>query len=341
MFEFLWKHHEKSPDLPFMDIGIFAEHHLAQYAPTTRKAYYNVYLEWVRFLGFEWDKDGFEAVLAATKQDAVAFVGSVRARKGYQGRRPGLEHFICSEVVRHKATVLRGLYEALIDGEYYEQRNPFSFRITTERAQPKKRPTLPIPFEFIEPILNAPSEFSKEGIRDRAILCLLFYGACRASEVRYLRLGNVELDEAGAHVVIPLSKGRREIEKFLPSDAGDRLGALIDQRMAEGAKDSDFCFVSYDEDLNPSNKPMCHNTYIRLFKRYGNAVGLKMKYYTPHSARVTTVTWLDSMGWSASEIQAVTGHANIRSVLGYIRRNFDAAEHPGRKVSFGEKSVLT
>lgn len=320
-----------------MEVGLYAIGHLSQYAPSTQKAYYNIYLEWVKFLGCEWDEKGFEAILKASRQDAMGFIGAVRARPGYKARRPGLEHFICSEAVRHKATVLRGLYDALIDGEYYEQRNPFAFRITTERAQPKKRPTLAIPFEFIEPILNAPSDFSKEGIRDRAILCLLFYGACRVSEVRNLRLGNVKLDNSGAHVVIPLSKGRREVEKFLPSDAGDRLGALVDQRIAEGAKDSDFCFVAYDEDLNPSMKPMCHNTYIRLFKRYGNAVGLKMKDYTPHSARVTTVTWLDSMGWSASEIQAVTGHANIRSVLGYIRRNFDRADHPGRKVNFGKK----
>ena len=114
--------------------------------------------------------------------------------------------------IQRKITTLKSLYKYLLRNEYLEIDPTHS--ITVPKA-PKKLPTF-----IAEKNLNQLLDFDLfgddfEGVRDKAIISLLYGTGIRLSELKNLRLNNVRLDE---FIIKVLGKGNKE--RIIPFPKG-------------------------------------------------------------------------------------------------------------------------
>ena len=337
-------------------------------APETVRTYTGIVSEWCRFLGYEPGTDeAARAIMNAEDLHAAAYRawlaerpgevprgvrGSVAQRdpsgsrelaKEHQKKRQkktGLESTQSNATVHKKFAALRRIYRVLVAHSLSSHGNPFD----TDRTPPpakesgRKRPTEMISFDLVMAIVNAPDVSTPKGIRDRAILALLFGGALRRSELTQLRIGDVRTSSNGTtFLYLRSTKAKVDAQQALPKWSVIFLKAHIEQRKAEGGTEHDFLFVGYTGQGGrvPSSTAISDVGVYQLFKGYCMAVGAG-PHVTPHSARATAITKLLADGIPHREVQAFSRHASIQMVEHYDKRRFDVEKSPAKGLSFDD-----
>lgn len=172
------------------------------------------------------------------------------------------------------------------------------------------------------------------GLRDRALLELLYATGMRASEVVRLKRSDVDV-EAG--VVRCWGKGDKERELPLYAAAQATLRHYLD----EGR---DFLLQDVNEPtlfLNRAGKPLTRQGLWFLVQHYAAAAGLEGEV-TPHTLRHSFATHLLDGGAELREVQQFLGHANINTTQIYTeissrrkRESYDRA-HPRARFAESE-----
>lgn len=156
----------------------------------------------------------------------------------------------------------------------------------------------------LDRLMKAPNPSTLQGLRDRAILELLFSTGLRISELCSLSTDDVDLSREEFSVrgkgdkirVVFLSNSAKEaIQKYL-KERKDMSDALFPQ-MGKNAK------AATDLRLTP-------RSVQRLLKTYAAKAGITRKV-TPHVIRHSFATDLLSNGADLRSVQALLGHANI------------------------------
>lgn len=151
-------------------------------------------------------------------------------------------------------------------------------------------------------ILSTIDTNSDKGIRDRAMIELLYSAGLRATELVELRIGDLFFDEGYIRVVgkgskqrlVPLSsEAQRRIEEYIPL----RNNSLRD-------KNIDTLFLSN------RGRGMSRVMLFTLIKGYVTLAGLKIKV-SPHTFRHSFATHLLHGGASIREVQEMLGHESI------------------------------
>jgi integrase/recombinase XerD len=179
---------------------------------------------------------------------------------------------------------------------------------------PKIRRSLPdyLRLEEVERILAQPDEKTPLGLRDRAMLEVLYSSGLRVSELTSLRV--MDLDRAGGCVRC-IGKGNKE--RIVP--VGKKALALVDRYLREGrprllgkgqAANSPTLF------LNRRGGRLSRVGVWKILSAYGRRAGLRMPL-TPHVLRHSFATHLLEGGADLRSVQLMLGHSDISTTQIY------------------------
>lgn len=155
--------------------------------------------------------------------------------------------------------------------------------------------------EEVDKLLTQPKSNSPSGLRDKAILEVLYASGLRVSEVCNLKIHDV--DDENVRVI---GKGRKE--RIVP--IGKKAIAAVDAYLASRNDEIPHLFIS------KFGKSIDRIMVWRMIKNYGKAAGVA-KTISPHTLRHSFATHLLDNGADLRVIQEMLGHANISSTERY------------------------
>lgn len=165
----------------------------------------------------------------------------------------------------------------------------------------------------VEALLQAPDVETPEGLRDRAMIELLYATGLRVSELVTLGLRDVDLDSGciTAHGkgskdrIIPMGEcANLWLRRYLEAPRASILSH------AHSAAETHAVFVTRRGD------GMTRQGFWKLLKKYALSVGIQ-KNLSPHKLRHTFATHLIAHGADLLAVQAMLGHADISSTQIY------------------------
>jgi len=168
--------------------------------------------------------------------------------------------------------------------------------------------------ERIERLLNQPLLSQKGGLRDKAILEVLFSTGLRVSELVGLNRDQVDLDKREFGVI---GKGRRPRVVFL----SERAVYWLDKYLLSRQDNWDPIFIRYSgqkPELLADGQEMrlTSRSVQRLVDKYCRKAKLPIKI-SPHGIRHSFATDLLQNGASLRDVQEMLGHKNISTTQIY------------------------
>ncbi len=269
----------------------------------TIEAYSHDLNRWMEFL----HERGIHEVLKVTPSDIKAFLQTLRIRK------------LSNRTVVRNLVALRTFFRFLMQEGMLET-DP------VERLEsPRLSKTLPdvLSLKEVEALLEQPSEKTSLGIRDRAMLEIVYATGMRVSELVQLPLNQVNLE--GGYVLL-YGKGSKERVVPLGGEAIKWVTRYLKTsrgRLAKG-RESPFLF------LNRSGKGLSRQIFWRRIKAYGRAAGIRKKI-TPHLLRHSFATHLLAGGADLRSVQMMLGHADISTTQIYTHVTGERLKQVHRK----------
>ncbi len=164
-------------------------------------------------------------------------------------------------------------------------------------------------------LLRAPDPKTPLGLRDRALLEVLYATGARVSEVTNLDLGGVNLDYRFLRCI-----GKGDKERIVPLgrkavDAVRDYIVNVRPKLLRG-RESPRLFLSR------FGKPLDRHQVWRLVKRYADKARIRKKV-SPHTLRHSFATHLLSGGADLRAVQEMLGHASIATTQIYTHVDKD------------------
>jgi integrase/recombinase XerD len=204
--------------------------------------------------------------------------------------------------VSRAVSAARGLFRFLmLDGHIQShpaedlntpQRNAYLPRFLTE--------------EEMERLLLAPDTSTDEGVRDRAMLELMYAAGLRVSELVGLKRTDVNLD---AGLVACHGKGSKERRVPIGKSATHWLQQYTGVRARTVKGNNPHLFLS------SLGAPLSRNSAWAMIKRYASRAGLAR--VSPHTLRHSFATHLLQHGADSRSVQALLGHSDISTTQIY------------------------
>lgn len=176
-------------------------------------------------------------------------------------------------------------------------------------VSPKAWRTLPkvLSEAQVAALLAAPDHAKLLGVRDQAMIELLYAAGLRVSELVGLRLPQLRLDQG---FLVAFGKGGKE--RVVP--VGERAEQWVGQFLADVRPDlargrHDHVFV------NRWGKPMTRQGFWKLLRAYGQSVGIAG--LSPHVLRHSFASHLLEHGADLRAVQMMLGHADISTTQIY------------------------
>lgn len=199
--------------------------------------------------------------------------------------------------------------------------------VTTDPAEhlkaPKVEKKIPdiLSVEEIERLLAQPGDRTAKGLRDKAMMELLYATGIRVTELISLRLDDVnwKLDyiicrDRNKERIIPFgSKARKALDHYMKSARAELVGE----------KECDMLFP------NCSGEGMSRQGFWKLLKQYVKQAGIQMEI-TPHTLRHSFAAHLVDNGADLHMVQEMLGHSDISTTMMYAVRTRElyAKAHP-------------
>lgn len=210
---------------------------------------------------------------------------------------------------RHRA-VLRSFFSYLARLEIVED-NPCNFV-----PLPKKEQRLPkfLHYEEMMSLIDA-TDNSLAGLRDRAIMEMLYGVGLRVGEIAALDCGAIDYERG--YVTIWGKGGKQRIDP-ISSAAEQAVQAYLQAREKAGqpAKSSDPLF------LNRSGSRLSERSYRNILNKYADKAAL-MKRTSPHVLRHTFATHLLDNGADIRAVQELLGHSSVSTTQIYTHVSLD------------------
>ena len=177
--------------------------------------------------------------------------------------------------------------------------------------QPKLPRSLPRPLGVDEVLrlLEAPEAATPAGLRDRALLELLYGSGLRVSELVGLDVDDVDLDEGAVRV---LGKGGKEREVPLGRFGAEAVAAYLTRArpsFASGASRGALL-------LNRRGGRLTRQSVNRILATHVKEAGIERRV-TPHSLRHSFATHLLEGGADVRVVQELLGHASVATTQIY------------------------
>ena len=167
----------------------------------------------------------------------------------------------------------------------------------------------------VEALLNQPNLKDKQGLRDKAIIEVLYATGMRISEAANLKIDNLNMDigflrcigKGNKERIIPLGKKAIEsIKKYLLNSRPNFVSKIENQ----------FLF------LGRFGKRISRQSLWKIIKKYAKSAKIK-KPVKPHLLRHSFATHLLERGADLRSVQEMLGHSNISTTQIYTHINKD------------------
>ncbi|MEA3489689.1 MAG: site-specific tyrosine recombinase XerD [Candidatus Omnitrophota bacterium] len=161
----------------------------------------------------------------------------------------------------------------------------------------------------VENLLDAPSSRGWMGIRDKAILELMYAAGLRVSEVKDLKKTNINLEagfvkcsgKGGKERIVPIGKvAEKAVSRYLEN---------VRRKLCERTQD-DHLFLSR------LGRKISRQSLWKMIRKYAREAGIK-KHITPHTLRHSFATHLLEGGAELRGVQEMLGHADISTTQIY------------------------
>ena len=167
--------------------------------------------------------------------------------------------------------------------------------------------------EEVERLLSQPKTETLPGLRDRAILELLFSSGLRVSELVGLDKDHINLKRREFMV---RGKGQKDRPIFISEAAAGWINQYLDKRQDT----STALFIRYSgqkkADQSGNFQRLTARSIQRLIGRYARLAGIT-KHVSPHTLRHSFATDLLMNGADLRSVQALLGHSNISTTQIY------------------------
>ncbi len=183
----------------------------------------------------------------------------------------------------------------------------------------------------VNDIMNSVDQSKWGGVRDRAILELLYGCGLRVTEVSDMKISNIYLQEKFVRVV---GKGNKERVVPMGDPAAEAVTAYLAVRPEPAdAKSEDILF------LNKSGKQLSRISVFNMVKKQAMLAGIT-KEISPHTFRHSFATHLIEGGADLRVVQEMLGHESILTTEIYTHLDSttwqnDILEHHPRKDDSG------
>ncbi|MBV8831536.1 MAG: site-specific tyrosine recombinase XerD [Acidobacteriaceae bacterium] len=186
----------------------------------------------------------------------------------------------------------------------------------------------------VDKLIEQPPQDTPLGMRDRAMMDLLYAAGVRVSELVQLRLGDLDTESGTVRVI-----GKGNKQRLVP--VGRQALASTENYLRRGrptllkGRNSPFLFVT------ARGTRMTRQGFWKVLRGYGRAAGLK-RAPSPHVLRHTFATHLLEGGADLRSVQTMLGHVDIGTTQIYTHvlpsrlRQTVEQHHPrasGRKVA--------
>jgi len=178
----------------------------------------------------------------------------------------------------------------------------------------------------VDKFLKQPDVETETGLRDRALLELMYASGLRVSEVISIKISDVELD---AGLLTCFGKGSKQRKVPLGKSAVEWLKSYLEIRVRKTGAQNFF--------VSPAGKPLNRQNVYQLVKNYAEKAGLEN--ISPHKLRHTFATHLLQNGADSRSVQVMLGHSDISTTQIYthvtdnhLKKAYDSF-HPRAKKS--------
>ncbi len=216
---------------------------------------------------------------------------------------------------------------------------------TSARVESPKLPRkLPVYLTVteVDALLGSLDLTTPRGLRDAAMITLMYASGLRVTELVTLRLGDLDLSRG---TVAPLGKGGKRrlvpvadvavaiVKKYLDEvrarviEKTTKRRGTSKARMPAGKKEDDIVFVS------PRGGALTRQAFWKSLRAYVLAAGIA-KPISPHKLRHSFATHLVARGADLRAVQTMLGHANVATTEIYTHvardhvRRAHAMAHP-------------
>ncbi|MGC9520411.1 MAG: site-specific tyrosine recombinase/integron integrase [Anaerolineae bacterium] len=228
-----------------------------------------------------------------------------------------------------RASIARRVFELRAFGDFLVERRAWENNLFRRIYAPRIPERLPryLTLEEVKKLLAAPDVSEPKGLRDRAILEVLYATGVRVSELTALDLGDVSLRTGELRVV---GKGNKERIVLIGRPAVSALHAYIDRGRPEQLGEP----VSQALFLNRFGGRLSSRSVDTIVRQSGIAAGIA-ETVTPHLLRHTFATHMLEGGADLRVVQELLGHENIATTQIYASvtqrrvREVYLRAHPG------------
>ncbi len=219
---------------------------------------------------------------------------------------------------RHLVT-LRGFYRFLAQ----EKILPYNPVETIDL--PKKGLKLPevLTIEEVKALLDAPDVTTPKGMRDSAMIELMYAAGLRVSELVSIKVHDVNTEAGFVRVY---GKGSKERVVPIGRYATEKLETYIKTVRPALLKNnvSSYLFVAW------KGRPMTRQGFWKALKKYGRVAGIR-KNIKPHSLRHSFASHLLEGGADLRSVQIMLGHADISTTQIYTHVTYSHLKNAHEK----------
>jgi integrase/recombinase XerC len=187
-------------------------------------------------------------------------------------------------------------------------------------STPKQERTIPayLPVDQMFGLLEGPDRGTPLGLRDLAILEVLYSTGLRVSELAGLNLDRMDLDRRLVKVV---GKGNKERIVPVGRKAVAVLRDYLDATRTHRTRDRKG-MVELPVFMNVRGGRLSTRSIANIVKRYGVKCGLMMGI-SPHSLRHTFATHMMDGGADLRAVQELLGHSSLSTTQKYTHVSLD------------------
>ncbi len=247
---------------------------------------------------------GIEDWSQASPEEVTALLARVRS----EGAAPATQLRLLAS--------LRGLYRYLRSENRLPGRDPTRFGGQVKLW--RRLPGVLSPQEALA-LVDAPPREGWMGLRDRALLALLYGGGLRVSEACGLGLGDLDLEAGvGRDPGLLRISGKGGKERLVPF--GGRARERLEEWLDLGRPSRNPCgpWVL----LSRSGRPLDRHRAWRIVRHWTRAVGISRAVH-PHTLRHSCATHLLAGGGNLRAVQEFLGHSDLRTTERYTHVEVD------------------
>lgn len=199
---------------------------------------------------------------------------------------------------------------------------------TEQISRPKLSRGVPISLseKDVESLLNAPDLSTTIGLRDKAMLELLYATGLRVSELTTLKLAQLNLNQGIVRII-----GKGDKERLVPM--GEESQKYLSSYLKQGR--ADILGERMTDCIFPTSRSHCmtRQTFWHLIKRYAVIAGITSDL-SPHTLRHAFATHMLNHGADLRVVQMLLGHSDLSTTQIYTHvakerlSNLHSKHHP-------------